>query len=74
MEDLCRPIWNENGEMEGYECGLCRLERDKQTRARKTQYQLRQKKSGREVWVSVCEEHFGIVESPNSPYEIIQRF
>jgi hypothetical protein len=76
MEDLRKEIWNENGTLKSFECGLCRLERNKQIPAcarAYSQYQLRQKSTRREVWVWVCQNHFDIVESRDSPYEILRR-
>ena len=75
MEDLRKEIWNENGTLKSFECGLCRLERNKRVPASAhSQYQLRQKSSKREVWVWVCTNHFDMVESRDSPYEILRHF
>jgi hypothetical protein len=74
MDDLRREIRSENGNVvEGFECGLCRIEDGRQVMARPHSFQLRQGESGREMLVQVCEKHYQYVENKASAYQILKR-
>ena len=74
LEDFETPIEDEYGEIIGRECGLCRLEENKQTLAKPHRFELKRKSDGREIRTWVCEKHQGLLEDREGSYLVTKRF
>ena len=73
VEDLIQEIFGANGNRLGFECSLCRLEKDKKTLARTHRYEVRRNGDSRKMRIVVCENHYQALESLESDYTILKR-